>query len=249
MSSVRLSKFLAASGVSSRRKCEQFIKDGRVKVNNHIILDPHLKVNSQIDKITFDNRVITVQPLLYVALYKPRGYLSDLTYEDERNIARSLIPIDGYLFPVGRLDYHSEGLMIFTNDGDLAYIVMHPRYGVEKEYLAKFKGQLTEDIQVRLQKGIVIDNYVHKVSAIKFVRPSQANSWYRITLVEGRNRMIRKLATRVGHPVLKLKRIRIGPVVLGSLRPGQYRLLTTKERDGLLRSTRTTDQNSVSGMH
>ena len=236
----RLSKLLAACGITSRRKCEKIITDGRVTVNNISVIDVKYKASIELDRITVDNRVINPQTKIYFALYKPIRYLSDLSYEEDRKIARSLIPMDTYLFPVGRLDYPSEGLMIFTNDGALAQVVMHPSYGIEKEYLVKFKGRLTQELLTRLRKGMTIDRHVHKVKDIRFEKPSLANSWYRITLAEGRNRMIRRMGEHIGHPVLKLKRIRIGTVRLGSMAPGQYRSLTIKEKSGLLRmSTKT----------
>lgn len=245
MSSERLSKFLAACGVASRRKCEEIIKEGRVKINNVKAIDPHSKLDPQSDIITLDNHTVNPNTLLYIALYKPRGYLSDLAYNDDRKLARNLIPINVYLFPVGRLDYHSEGLIIFTNDGDFAHVVMHPNYGTEKEYLVKFRGQLTNEVLIRLQKGIMLEHHLHRVDSIRFLKPSLTNNWYRVILTEGRNRMIRRLGDYIGHPVLKLKRIRIGPVKLGSLAPGEYRFLTAQELKRIIRPGNVLGCNSI----
>ena len=238
MPSERLSKYLSNSGIASRRKCDDIIKSGRVKVNDIIVLEPFYRVLPNKDNVTVDNRTInTNNNPLYIALYKPVQYLSDLVSEKNRKVTRTLIPIKTYLFPIGRLDYNSEGLMLFTNDGDFANRIMHPRYGVEKEYLAKFKGIISDDLLYEIRKGLLIENSVYRVDSIKFINLSFSNSWYNIILKEGKNRMIRKIGSKIKHPVLKLKRIRIGPVKLGNLKPGEFRLLTDKERNTLLKSS------------
>jgi 23S rRNA pseudouridine2605 synthase len=244
MPSERLSKYLSNSGIASRRKCDDIIKSGRVKVNDTIILEPFYRVLPHKDNVTVDNRTCnTNNNLLYIALYKPVQYLSDLVSEKNRKVTRTLIPIKTYLFPIGRLDYSSEGLMLFTNDGDFANRIMHPRYGVEKEYLAKFKGIISDDLLYEIKKGLLIENSVYRVDSIKFINLSFSNSWYNIILKEGKNRMIRKIGSKIKHPVLKLKRIRIGPVKLGNLKPGEFRLLTDKERNTLLKSSHISFDN------
>jgi 23S rRNA pseudouridine2605 synthase len=238
MPSERLSKFLSNRGVASRRKCDEIIKQGHVKVNDIIVLEPFYCVLPNKDKVTVDNCSLnTRNNLIYIALYKPVQYLSDLVSETNRKVTRTLIPIKTYLFPIGRLDYNSEGLMLFTNDGDFANRVMHPRYGVEKEYLAKFKGVISDDLLYEIRKGLLIENSVYRVDSIKFINLSFSNSWYNIILKEGKNRMIRKIGSKINHPALKIKRIRIGPVKLGDLKPGEFRLLTDKERNTLLKSS------------
>lgn len=234
----RLSKFLAHCGIASRRKCDAIIASGRVTVNDIKTLEPFATVNPLKDRITVDGRLInTFQTPLYIALYKPTQFLSDLAVQGDRNIARSLIRTKGYLFPVGRLDYNSEGLIFFTNDGDFAYKVTHPKFGIEKEYLVKFKGMLREDDLSQIAAGILIEGSMYRAEKIAFLRQSMSNSWYRILLHQGKNRMIRKIGDKIGHPALKIKRIRIGCVRLGDLKPGQYRNLTEKERDYFLRRT------------
>jgi pseudouridine synthase len=235
MPSERLSKFLSNSGIASRRKCDTIITSGRVKVNNVIILEPFYKVLPETDKITIDHH--TVKPLsknIYLALYKPVNIISDLVSEKGRQNARSLISIKTYLFPVGRLDYNSEGLILFTNDGNFANKIMHPRYEIEKEYLVKFKGVITDELLTKVRKGLLIEGCDYKVKSIIFIKTSFFNSWYRIILDEGKNRMIRKIGSKIKHPVLKLKRIRIGPVRLGNLKPGEYRALTDKDKNHFL---------------
>ncbi len=232
MPSERLSKFLSSSGIASRRKCDTIIKSGRVKVNNSTILEPFYKVLPCIDNVTVDNyKVIPYSQFIYLALNKPINYISDLVKEKDRHDARSLIPVKTYLFPVGRLDYNSEGLILFTNDGNFAQKIIHPIYGVEKEYLVKFKGILEDHLLAKVQKGFSIEGSLHKIKKISFIKTSQTNSWYNVILDVGKNRMIRKIGYSIHHPVLKLKRIRIGPVTLGGLKPGEYRSLSKKERD------------------
>ena len=255
----RLSKYVAQIGALSRRKAEEIIRSGKVKVNSEIISNPAHQINSK-DKIMIDGKGVEPEwTPLYIALHKPAGYMSDLDDTRDRKIARNLIKIDGKLFPVGRLDYNSEGLIIFTNDGDFANSVMHPRYEVEKEYLVKIKGVLKQYDIDKMKKGLLIEGDLYKIENIKFVemakrlafRSPQAknenkgrtagtsranaseagvgNAWYRITVKEGKNRMIRKIGDAVGHTVLKLKRIRIGNLHISDLKPGEYRFIDKNE--------------------
>jgi 23S rRNA pseudouridine2605 synthase len=227
---LRLSVFLSRAGISSRRKAEEIIAAGKVKVNDNIVLEPQFKVTPEQDIVTFDNYTVNKTKVkLYIALYKPTKVLSDLKYDDDRDIARSLIDVPGYLYPVGRLDYHSEGLMIFTNDGEFANRVSHPKFEIEKEYLVKFKGALNQQDQKQMKHGILIDGVLYKVDSVSFVKTSLQNSWYRIVMREGKNRMIRKIGEALGRHVLKLKRMRIGNIRLGNLKPGEYRYLEEYE--------------------
>lgn len=226
----RLSKFLAHAGVDSRRNAEEIIRLGRVSVNNIKVLEPQYQVNSDNDVVTVDNKIInTVKTHVYIALYKPVGYISDLKDPGGRKLARELIKTRTYIYPVGRLDYNSEGLIIFTNDGDVANFIMHPRFNVEKEYHVKFKGGLSEDDVINMKKGLLIEGVLCTIKSISFLKSSIKNNWYRIVITEGRNRIIRKIGEHIDRHVLKLKRVRIGDVRLGDLEPGQYRLLTESE--------------------
>lgn len=227
---MRLSKYIANCGISSRRKSEEIIRSGNVIVNNIKILEPYFQINPDIDIIKVYGKEITnVKTLLYIALYKPVGYISDLKDPSGRKLARDLIDVESKIFPVGRLDYNSEGLIIFTNDGDFANILMHPRFDVEKEYLVKFKGRLDKDDFLKLKNGVFVDGSICKIKSIKFHETSIKNNWYRIIITEGRNRIIRKIGEKIEHHVLKLKRIRIGNIKLGNLQPGQYRFLDESE--------------------
>ena len=226
----RLSKFISRCGIASRRKSEDIIKSGRIKVNDNIILEPYFNVDYNNDIVTLDNNSLNCDiTKVYIALYKPVGFISDLKDVRDRKIARDLINVKGKLFPVGRLDYNSEGLIIFTNDGEIANKIMHPKYCVEKEYLVKFDGLLDKhDIEI-IKNGIDIDGVVSRVIGIDFVRSSFKNNWYKIILQEGRNRIIRKFGDSIGHRVLKLKRVRIGPIKIGNLKPGDYRIVKERE--------------------
>jgi 23S rRNA pseudouridine2605 synthase len=230
VASQRLSKFLAHSGIDSRRKSEEIIKSGRVFVNNINILEPQYHVSPDNDIVTVDNKVVSnVKRYNYVALYKPVGYMSDLKDPAGRKLARDLIKVKTKLFPVGRLDYNSEGLIIFTNDGNVANYIMHPKYEVEKIYHVKFKGSLDEDDFLKIKKGLLIEGIPCRIKSIKFLKSSIKNNWYKIIITEGRNRIIRKIGEQIDHYVLKLKRVRIGNIELGDLEPGQYRFLTESE--------------------
>ena len=226
----RLSKFLAQAGIASRRKADALIKSGNVKVNNVTVLDPFFRVTPHKDAVTVHNAAVSSHiKLKYVALHKPVGYLSDLTDERNRKLARALINDNARLFPIGRLDYQSEGLMLFTNDGAFAHRIMHPRYEVEKEYVVKVKGHLDQQDLRNLTEGIVVDGERYVVDNITLLRAEKENSWYRIIIHEGRKRMIRKMADALFHPVIRLRRIRIGPIRLGPMKPGDHRPLTQRE--------------------
>ena len=236
---------MARVSTYSRRKSEELIKAGKVKINGRVISQPSAIVLPD-DVVVINAKQIKSEPVpLYIALNKPAGYISDLQDPRGRKITRDLIKVDTKLFPVGRLDYQSEGLMIFTNDGDFANTIMHPRYEIEKEYLIKVKGLIQKDDIERLKTGITIEGQIYRIEGIwKIGNASRnsareplkgrrsgttANTWYRVTVNEGKNRMIRKLADAVGHPVLKLKRTRIGKLRLAGLATGKYRYLDKSE--------------------
>jgi 23S rRNA pseudouridine2605 synthase len=256
----KLVKYVARVSLYSRRKSEELIEAGKVKINNVLVTEPSTTVTST-DSVSINNEIVHSDPVkLYIALNKPDGYMSDLQDPQGRKVARELINIDVKLFPVGRLDYHSEGLMIFTNDGDFANTIMHPRYEIEKEYLVKIKGSFEKEEIKRMKEGIMIDGELYKIERIHFVRDAlkntardrkqkmakatplhrffkkgqrieleTKNTWYSVIINEGKNRMIRKIGDAMKHPVLKLKRIRIGKLELEDLQPGKYRYFEKKE--------------------
>jgi 23S rRNA pseudouridine2605 synthase len=217
-----LVKFISRVGPYPRRQAESFIREGRITVNNIPASSPSQQVGPK-DAVALDGAPLSAEAIkVYIALHKPDGYISDLKDPRGRKLARDLIKHDLRLFPVGRLDYHSEGLMIFTNDGDFAHEVMHPRHNVTKEYLVKFKGILDKDTVARMKRGIIIDGEAYRAESVRLAKRSPANVWYSIVVNEGKNRMIRKMGDALGHPVLKLIRVRIGKLPLAGLKPGEY---------------------------
>lgn len=239
MATERLSRFLAHSGTASRRKSEEIIRSGRVRVNGATVTDPAHPVDRAVDVISLDNSPLRPPAApCYVALYKPPGYLSDLAdiKGKERPLARQLIRLEAPLFPVGRLDYHSEGLMIFTNDGAFANLVTHPRYEVEKEYHVKLSGALTQEELKAAVLGFPLDKgEVYRFKTITTLKKAEKNTWYRVTVTEGKYHHIRKVAEALSHDVLKLRRVRVDGITLGHLRPGEWRHIELQEIKRFLR--------------
>lgn len=230
----RLQKILSEYGIASRRKAEELIKEGRITVNGQIA---HLgqKADPEKDYIKVDGKLlIKPEPKVYYAFYKPRKVITSLIDPQGRPTIKDFIKgIKFRVYPVGRLDFDSEGLLLLTNDGELAYHVMHPSSEIEKTYLVKVDGIIEPDTIEKLKKGIKIDGKLAIPVSVNLVRKLKANSWIKITLHEGRKRQIRKMLERVGHPVIRLIRIAIDGVKLEELKPGQYRSLTKEEIESL----------------
>ncbi len=239
MTTERLSKFLAHSGVASRRKSEDIIASGRVKVNGRTVTDPAHGVDRVRDTVSVDNNAVRPPAAsCYVALYKPPGYLSDLADIEGKNrpLARQLIRLQAPLFPVGRLDYNSEGLMLFTNDGAFANLVMHPRYEVEKEYHVKLSGALTQDHLKAAVRGLSLDEgRIYRFKAIVPLRKTEKNTWYRVIVTEGKYHHLRKVFEALSHQVMRLRRVRIDGILLGDLEPGEWRHIEPEEIKKFLR--------------
>ncbi len=241
MNEERIQKLIARTGRCSRREAEQLIRDGRVTVNGHRASLGD-KAHPEWDHIKIDGKVIrSKQALRYLLLYKPREVMTTCDDPEQRTTVIDLIKADSRerVFPVGRLDYHSEGLLILTNDGDLAARIAHPRYGVVREYLVKIKGDLRNDELARLLRGTSIEgHFVKPLSAHREARTRSAgNTWWRVQVNEGRTHEVRELFFRAGHHVQRLKRIAIGPIRDPLLRPGQLRDLDERELAALKRST------------
>ena len=235
----RLQKVLAHVGVASRRKCEEYIRQGRVQVNGQIVTELGLKVRPGVDCIAVDGRPLAWQVAQrYYMLYKPVGYLSTV-HDPHGRAARELVPTPERLYPVGRLDRESEGLLLFTNDGELAHRLMHPRYEHEKEYLVLVRGDLHETDLERLRQGIHIDAKDRAMRAEDV--PLSASwrwrgestpsgwRWVRIILREGYKRQIRLMLRALEFPVRRLIRVRVATLRLGDLAPAQGRWLTPEE--------------------
>ena len=232
---VRLQKALAQAGVASRRKCETLIREGRVRVNGRVVTTLGVCVDPRRDVIEVDGRRVRPRTRrVYLALNKPPGYVTTAHDPAGRPTVLDLVPAVPGLFPVGRLDKESEGLLILTNDGDFANQLMHPRYGHEKEYRVLVSGRPSPAVLRQLSTGVEIEPGVTVRARVRPLRLSDEGSWLSLTVCEGRRRQIRRMLALVGHPVLRLIRVRIGALKLRGLAPGQWRRLTEKERKLLL---------------
>ncbi len=231
MAEERLQKILAKAGYGSRRSCEELILAGRVKINGQVA-QIGSKADPERDAIMVDNQKIPKQPpMVYIALNKPAGVISDVeTHADPRQTVRDLVPVPGHLFSVGRLDYESEGLMLLTNDGELANRLTHPRYGHEKEYRVQVAARPDEKQLEAWRHGIVLeDGYKTSPAQVRMESPMGKGAWLRVILHEGRKRQIREMGKLTGLPVFRIIRVRIGSLQLGALKPGEWRYLTPEE--------------------
>lgn len=226
----RLQKILARAGIGSRRDCDALVEQGRVTVNGHVA-EPGTKADPRKDTILVDGRKIAApEPLHYIALHKPRGVISTVESPDPRPTVLDLVPSETRLFPVGRLDTESEGLILLTNDGDLANRITHPRFGVEKEYKCLVSGRPDDKQLEAWRRGVVLEDGHRTLPAkVRFEEQSGENTWLRIIMHEGRKRQIREIGDQIGLPVLRLIRVRIGTLQLGNLKLRQYRELSPKE--------------------
>lgn len=228
---MRLSKMLAKAGVASRRGAEALIKEGKVTVNGKRVTDPATRVNPWEDKVrVFGRRVFWNFSPLYILMNKPRGVVTTLKDPQGRPTVRDLLKhIHRRVFPVGRLDYDTEGVLLLTNDGELAQRLMHPRFGVERTYEVKVKGIPTPETLQRMRQGTSLDKGQVTKAKVRLLRTLKANSWLEVTLTQGRYREVRRMCEAVGHPVLALKRTKFGPLTVKGLPVGSYRPLTPLE--------------------
>jgi len=227
----RLQKVIARAGIASRRDAERLIREGRVTVNRNTVTELGTKVDPASDVIAVDGKKLAGPPAhLYILLHKPHGYVSTLRDPEKRPIIVDLLRgVRERVFPVGRLDYDAEGLLLLTNDGPLTHRLHHPRYGIKRTYEVKVKGVPSEEALDRLRKGIPLEDGMTHPARVGFLRSSINNSWIRITLGEGRNRQVKRMCAFVGHPAIKIKRVSFGSLRLGTLEPGRHRYLTREE--------------------
>ena len=227
----RLQKILSRAGIASRRKAEELIQTGHVQVNGKVVTELGTKANPRTDRIAIDGRPLRPpEELLYILLHKPINVVTTLSDPEGRPTVRQLLPeIRERVFPVGRLDFHSSGLLLFTNDGELALRLTHPRYGIRKTYRVKVKGTPTPEALAQLGSGVRLEEGKTAPAEVRIERSQEGKTWLEITLGEGRKREVRRMCERVGYPVEKLSRVRLGPLTLGKLAPGHHRMLTARE--------------------
>jgi pseudouridine synthase len=227
----RIQKILAKAGIASRREAERMVSEGRVVVNGRIIDTLGFKADPSKDHVKVDGKRLTrFEPLVTLLLNKPRGYLATVKDPQDRPTVMDLLKkMRWRIYPVGRLDFDAEGLLLLTNDGDLAYLLSHPRFSVPRTYWAKVKGLPDEKELMRLKKGVMLEDGRAKAVSSHILRKEEKNSWVRVVVTEGRNRLVKRMFSAIGHPVLKLKRVEFGPLRLGNLPIGQYRYLTPAE--------------------
>lgn len=237
----RLQKLMARAGLGSRRENEKLIAAGKVRVNGRLAKLGD-KADPESDRVEVNGRLLKLRgnqgKLIYIALNKPKGVISSLDDElkQGRRTIRDLIPLAGHLYPVGRLDKQSTGLILMTNDGDLAYKLTHPRFGHEKSYRVTVSGKIDEEALERWRRGIYLDNRQTAAAKIKVINQGADFTLLEINIREGRKRQIRRVANILGFPVTHLVREKIGPLKLGTLKPGEWRHLTRGEISNLKRA-------------
>ena len=230
---MRINKYIASCGVASRRKAEELIINKKVKVNGKIVEELSYQVDENKDIVEVDGTVINQnEELVYILLNKPEGYIT--TVKDQFNrpsVLDLLSEIPVRVYPVGRLDYETSGLLLLTNDGDLTYKLTHPKHEVEKTYVAKVKGKLTEEEINNFKSGLYIEDYKTAPAKLKVINYDHAKniSTLEIKIHEGKNRQVRKMCKAINHPVLRLKRVALGKIKINNCNIGEYRYLTSDE--------------------
>jgi 23S rRNA pseudouridine2605 synthase len=226
----RLQKFLARAGVASRRQSEELIREGRVTVNGRVVTELGTKIHPARDQVRVDGRHIRLgQEHVYIVLNKPQGVLSTMQDSRGRQALGDLVSVPERLYPVGRLDASSEGLILLTDDGELANLLTHPRYGHEKEYRIVVNGRPSDETLESWRQGLLLDGKKTAPARVEVLGARKDTTLLRVTMREGRKRQIRRVAETLGHPVVELTRTRLGPLDLGLLEVGQWRYLTAKE--------------------
>ncbi len=233
MEDIRLQKYMADSGIASRRKCEELILAGKVKVNNQVVTTLGVKVNPEKDKVEFNNKIISMnEDNVYILLNKPIGYVT--TSNDQFNRPTVLDLIKGVkqrIVPVGRLDMYTSGALILTNDGDFVYRVTHPKHEIEKTYNVTLKGFISQEAVEKLRNGVEIEDYVTKPAKVKILKIDKEKNISRLEICihEGKNRQVRKMCEAVGQSVMALHRSKIGNISVKDLKIGQWRYLKKNE--------------------
>ena len=232
---MRINQYIAASGITSRRKADELIEEGRVKVNGEVLTVQGYHVQEG-DVVEVDGvKAVPEQKKVYYLLNKPAGYVTSTEDKEGRPVVTDLVPDDIRVFPVGRLDLNTTGLLILTNDGELSNKLMHPSHGFEKKYLVRANGIVTLAEAKKLEEGIDIGGFVTSPSDVNLVRHDRNSTIAEITIHEGKNRQVRRMFSAIGHPVLELSRIGLGNLTIGRLSTGQFRKLSPAEVEYLKR--------------
>ena len=237
---MRLQKYLSQNGIASRRKCEEYILQGKVKVNGKIIKELGFKIDTDKDSIEFENKLIknNNEKHTYILLNKPIGYVTTVKDQFNRPTVLDLIKdINKRLVPVGRLDMFTSGALILTDDGDFVYKVTHPKFEIEKTYIATIKGQISKEELKQIENGIKIDDYITSKAKAKIIKYDEEKNVTRVvvTIHEGKNREVRKMFETLGKSVLALQRSKIGDIEVKELKIGTWRKLSKKEVEHLLK--------------
>lgn len=233
---IRLQKFLARAGVASRRASEQFIVQGRVAVNGSVVTELGTKVNPDTDIVTVDGNTVTLsEDQCVLMLHKPAGYLTAMKEDRGRRCVAQLVPTQQYpgLFPVGRLDFDTTGLLLFTTDGELGNALLHPSFHVDKEYQAWVEGHPNKNALLALRNGVKLQDGMTAPAQVSLVKQDANKTLLSITIHEGRKRQVKRMCAAVGHPVITLHRSKFGPLELGNLPVGKYRILNPNEVQAL----------------
>lgn len=226
----RLQKFMARCGVASRRKCEELITSGKVTVNGIIVNELGAKVDSSIDIVTLEGKKIEPEEQkVYIALNKPVGIVSTVKDEHNRKTILDIVKVNERIYPIGRLDYDSSGLILLTNDGEVYNNVIHPRENINKVYRATLKGVPSIEEIEKFQSGVDIGDYTTAPAEFKILKVYKTCCDAEVIIHEGKNRQIRRMCEKINHPVLALERIAVGEIALGSLKTGEWRHLTEEE--------------------
>ncbi|HUL30250.1 MAG TPA: pseudouridine synthase [Thermodesulfobacteriota bacterium] len=227
----RIQKIIAKSGIASRREAERMVIQGRVSVNGKIVEELGFKADPSRDHIKVDGkRIASFEPHIVLLLNKPRGYLSTVKDPQGRPTIMDFVKnVKWRVYPVGRLDFDAEGLLLLTNDGNLAYLLSHPSFSIPKTYLVKIAGVPEEKKLDRLRRGVKLEDGEAKAVSCSLISHREKNSWVRVVVTEGRNHLVKRMFSAIGHTVLKLKRIEYGPIRLGDVPFGQFRHLTPEE--------------------
>jgi len=234
---MRLNKVLAQSGVASRRKADELIQAGRVAVNAVTVDAVGTLVDPETDRVTVDGRSIHEERPEYWLVHKPLDVITAVSDDRGRAVARDLVPTNARVYPVGRLDADSTGLVLFTNDGELAHRLMHPRFAHSKRYEVLVSGFPNQEAITRLRDGVELDDGKSLPANVRVMRSTKGATWLEITIRQGRKRQVRRMLDAVGHPVVHLRRVAIGTLALGKLKEGESRSLSAREIAGLRRIT------------